>query len=147
MPLLISSRRSFLAGLAGVLAAPAIVRASSLMPISASKLWTPPTELVGAIKQIAGGVPSGWVLCDGRWLIRERFSSLYAVMGDKYGQTSPSGTFHVPNMEGQYGSGIGRFMVYAGSEADQHRATIKSITDEMKVRPMVWDCAQTSMGD
>jgi hypothetical protein len=35
-------RRSFLTGLTGLIAAPAVVRASALMPI---KVWTPPREL------------------------------------------------------------------------------------------------------
>ncbi len=34
------NRRGFLTGVAGFLAAPAIVRASSIMPVSAPKVWT-----------------------------------------------------------------------------------------------------------
>jgi hypothetical protein len=35
-------RRSFLTGLTGLIAAPAVIRASALMPI---KVWTPPRDL------------------------------------------------------------------------------------------------------
>ncbi len=40
------TRRSLLGGLAALLAAPAIVRAQSLMPIKVPPLWVPPQEAI-----------------------------------------------------------------------------------------------------
>ncbi len=69
------SRRGLLGGFGALLAAPPIVRVSSLMPVSA---W-----------------PSGWVLCDGRALSKRLYRDLFAVVGSAYGGNET--TFRVPD--------------------------------------------------
>ncbi len=77
------TRRGLLGGFGALLAAPAIVRVASLMPV---KSW-----------------PSGLVLCDGRMLPKRLYRELYAAIGEKYG--GGDGYFRVPDYrEGPGGS-------------------------------------------
>jgi hypothetical protein len=67
MPNLIMSRRGFLAGLGSLLAAPAVVRAESLMPIV---VWRPPV-----VRR------EGWVLYNGATLKADKFPDLVKYFG------------------------------------------------------------------
>jgi hypothetical protein len=131
MNLLIPSRRSFLLGLGAALAAPAIVRASSLMPISA-KLITPEKEFVGKIKPNVGPIPDGWIECNGRWLCKRAHHDLYRVIGGKYGENGT--TFNVPDMRNQAeldrsnNKIVGRYVIYGGSQQSTHKQSIDAIT-------------------
>lgn len=134
-------RRSFLLGLGAALAAPVVVRASSLMPISAAKLFLPTLEVIGAIKPIAGPIPDGWIECNGRWLSRQSHSDLYAILGDKYGG-SRSDVFHLPDLtaqaqsEREKGGIVGRFIIYGGPQHVSHKASIDVITQGHSGRRM-----------
>lgn len=45
-------------------------------------------------------IPDGFVECDGRWLSREDYADLYAVLGDRYGSNSTR--FRVPDYRGRF---------------------------------------------
>lgn len=65
------SRRSLLTGFAGLLAAPAIIRASSLMPVRAVPLPLPPTRFV-----------CDYLTSDHAWfLVNGEFGELQIVAG------------------------------------------------------------------
>jgi len=133
--MLVSSRRGFLVALgAALVAAPAVVAAQNLMPISAAKLWVPDRTLIGSIKPIVGPVPDGWIPCDGRWLGIGAHPELHSILGDKYG-VAPGGAFCVPNLseraasEHSDGIVVGRYVIYGGKAAEQHK---RSLSDLMK---------------
>src|ERR1700679_3481452 len=119
--MLVPSRRGFLAGLAALVAAPALVRADNLMPISAAKLWTPSTSIIGVVKPIVGAIPEGWFDCDVRWLIAQKFPALEAFLK---GKNLPEGISEwgaqvwLPDMRLQAlfdrsaGKEVGRYVMY-----------------------------------
>jgi microcystin-dependent protein len=71
---------------------------------------------IGAILDFAGPTaPSGWLICDGRWLSRVTYSKLFAVIGTYWGAGDGSTTFAVPNMNGRSGVGPGAFTDESGA--------------------------------
>ena len=76
-------RRSFLIGAGALVAAPAIVRASSLMPVRALRDLGPPPP---------------WILCDGRTLSPTRYGELFRAIGTFYGAGDGLTTFQLPDM-------------------------------------------------
>jgi hypothetical protein len=74
------SRRGFLAGLGSLLAAPAVVRAESLMPI---KVWRPP--LIWR---------DGLIACNGVELAVADFPDLFAIVGYIHGGCGPKFRLH-----------------------------------------------------
>lgn len=85
-----TSRRGFLLGLGSVLAAPAIVKAESLMKIAvlrADVMQAPILDLA-----------SPWVPCDGRLLLRELYAELFQAIGTTYGEGDGVSTFRLPEM-------------------------------------------------
>lgn len=87
-------RRSFLAGIIAASAAPAIVRASSLMPIVVPRGfripdlrgwdigWEGGDRFVITRVELGNGpyVPQGWVRPDGRLLVRDRYPVLFETV-------------------------------------------------------------------
>lgn len=55
----------------------------------------------------ATGAPSGWLICDGSAVSRTEYSTLYAVIGDTYGQGDGSTTFNLPDLQGRTAIGAG----------------------------------------
>lgn len=54
---------------------------------------------IGTVIAFAGDeAPDGYLLCDGRPLIRTEYSALYAVIGDKFGAGDGVNTFNLPNL-------------------------------------------------
>ena len=52
----------------------------------------------GAIITYAGAeLPKGWFYCDGSEVSRKKYSNLYEVIGEEYGQGDGSTTFNVPD--------------------------------------------------
>lgn len=83
-----TSRRAFLFGAAAAsitLAAPAIVRAESLMKIMVPKR--------GIILP-----PEPWIECAGQLLDRKRYADLFAVLGTVYGEGDGKTTFKAPDL-------------------------------------------------
>jgi hypothetical protein len=74
-------RRGFIIGLGAVFAAPAIVRASSLMPI---KVYREPV--------------SDWLPCHGQQLSRTRYAELFRALGVTYGGGDGFSTFNLPDL-------------------------------------------------
>ena len=83
-------------------------------PVSGSKntVWgtRPCAATTPATAEPSGDSPvnylesQGWMLCDGRWLSRDSYSSLYAVIGDLYGSQSGSSgeEFRIPDYRGLF---------------------------------------------
>ena len=68
---------------------------------------------IGAILDFAGpNAPSGWLICDGRWISRTTYSDLFAVIGTTWGAGDGSTTFGLPFTNG-------RALVGPGSMTDQ----------------------------
>jgi hypothetical protein len=88
-----TTRRSLLAGLGALLAAPAIVRATSLMPV---KVLTPTKpDLSGVGGSIPPQLPD-WIPCDGRSLLAKNYEELFAKIGTYYGGDGER--FNVPDL-------------------------------------------------
>ena len=124
--LVVPSRRSFLTGLGLLIAAPAIVRAASLMPVNARLIV--PDPAIGMIRANIGPIPPGWVECDGRWMIKRAHSDLYRVVGGTYGETGHQ--FFLPDLRAKSQQEcIGRYIINAGDQGAAHRASIASMTN------------------
>src|SRR5260221_9980336 len=126
MTLIVPSRRGFLTGLAALLAAPAVVRADSLMPISARHLIT----RIGEIKPHVGAIPPGWIECNGRWLCAREYSQLGdAILGVPWAEPS---VFYVPDLteraalDRDAGKVVGRYIIYGGEQAINAQRDLKS---------------------
>lgn len=76
------NRRGFLLGAVGLIVAPSIVHASSLMPI---RVWKERLT---------------WVPCDGRWLYKAEYVALWESIGHRVSSTM--GRFQVPDLNGNY---------------------------------------------
>jgi hypothetical protein len=74
-----TSRRSFLGGLGALIAAPAIVRASSLMPITVLKNSPPLIEVL-----------PGFLLCNGAEIPRWKYKELSMVCDQIFGWSIPT---------------------------------------------------------
>ena len=88
---IITSRRSFITGLTGLIAAPAIVRAQSLMPVRVVK-WSPPL-----IEKYPG-----WFVLNGAEVSRERYRKLFVMLGTRWGPGDGSTTFNLPDLEARF---------------------------------------------
>ncbi len=114
-----ASRRGFLLGFGAVLAAPAIVRVTSLMPVAAH-------EGIGEkmLFDLAARAPaSGWIPCDGRLLSRSEFPELFQKIGNFASrEQNDSMFFNLPNLRyddgGLYGLRPLGMKVYAGVKGD-----------------------------
>ena len=79
---------------------------------------------VGSVQAYVGVAdPSGWLICNGRSLLRTSYSDLFAVMGTAYG--AADGThFNIPDMRGRFvrgtddPDGAGSNFSAAGSDPD-----------------------------
>jgi hypothetical protein len=71
--------------------------------------------VTGAYKQFAGtGDPAGWLLCDGRSLLRSDYPNLFAVIGTSHG--AADGThFNVPDLRGRFPRGSDTMGTPAGA--------------------------------
>lgn len=67
--------------LAGLIAAPAVVRVSALMPVRT----IPPIIPTGTILMHMGPVPRGFLECDGSILSAREYPELAALLAAKYG--------------------------------------------------------------
>jgi hypothetical protein len=76
-------RRAFLGGLVAAFAAPAIVKAGSLMPVRA--------------------IAVDWLPCDGRFVSRALYPELFAVLGSEYGNDGSGRKFRLPDMRASGG--------------------------------------------
>ena len=96
------SRRSFFLGAGALVAAPSIVRASSLMPVKF--------------------VPEPWLVCDGRAVLKAQYPDLFRVLGNMYGGDHGK-TFNLPDMRGMlysedFARNPGRAIEYVVSTTD-----------------------------
>lgn len=73
------SRRSFFLGAGALVAAPSIVRASSLMPVKF--------------------VPEPWLVCDGRAVLKAQYPDLFQVIGNMWGGDGQK-SFNLPDLRG-----------------------------------------------
>lgn len=106
--------------------------------VPSSQLPPPPAAVaaipVGSVVDFAGAVaPSGWLICDGRSLLRSTYPILFGVIGTTYG--AADGThFSLPDCQGRMTVGVGtRVEVNAVGKTDgrsvvdrrpQHRHTV-----------------------
>jgi microcystin-dependent protein len=98
---------------------------------------------VGKLSAFAGtSAPSGWVLCDGRLLLRASYPALFAQIGTLYGSTL-STNFRVPDHRGRSLIGLdqmdgtqGSANVVTGSWADTSGGTGGSETHVLTVPEM-----------
>jgi microcystin-dependent protein len=92
---------------------------------------------VGAILPHAaaiGKVPDGYLLCNGHYLLRDRYSELWDVIGTNYGNTDNT-DFRLPNLTGgnvlQYGSGSTHSSTQSwfltGSQTDTNGANLSAV--------------------
>lgn len=58
---------------------------------------------------------SGWMLCDGRYLSKDSFPELFAVLGYLYGKRATDSAFRLPDYRGLFLRGVD-----AGSGMDPH---------------------------
>jgi microcystin-dependent protein len=61
----------------------------------------------GSILPYGGGLaPEGYLLCDGSEVSRSTYFSLFAVIGETYGEGNGSTTFNLPNLKGRFMVGL-----------------------------------------
>ncbi|MBB4000304.1 phage tail protein [Aureimonas pseudogalii] len=66
-------------------------------------------SFVGMITAFAGNgysKPAGWLVCDGELVEKEKYSELYAVIGDAYGRSSDGHKFYIPDFQGMFLRGL-----------------------------------------
>lgn len=85
-----TSRRGFLLGIGAVLAAPAIVKAESLMKIAVLRESVDAGLLRSAWPQ--------WLRCDGRAVSRTTYPELFKAIGSVYGAGDGRTTFNLPDL-------------------------------------------------
>ena len=57
----------------------------------------------GTIMAYAGdNAPDGWLLCNGATVSRSTYSSLFSVVGTRFGYGNNSSTFHLPDLRGRF---------------------------------------------
>lgn len=62
---------------------------------------------VGSIMAFGGvNVPSGWLLCDGAAISRTAYASLFAVIGNAWGNGDGVNTFNTPDLRGRFLRGV-----------------------------------------
>jgi microcystin-dependent protein len=70
----------------------------------------PITVPSGSITMYGGtsaNIPAGWLLCDGRAVLRSQYSTLFALTGILYGSGDGILTFNLPNMQMRFPMGAG----------------------------------------
>ena len=82
---------------------------------------------VGAVNAFAGnGDPSGWLICDGRSLMKTDYPNLYAVIGSSHGSVD-NDHFNIPDYRGRFlrgrDAGAGRDPDKASRSASASGAT------------------------
>lgn len=88
---------------------------------SAGVKWSAVSVVTGSVTAYAGtSAPSGWLICDGSTLSRTTYASLYAVIGNAFGEGDGSTTFHLPDMRGRF---IRGFDNSAGNDPDSASRT------------------------
>lgn len=98
-------RRSFLLATAAAFSGVGVLTGSDLRKIARQA----PTALdipVGYVQQVhykgvtrfVIRVPDGWLPCDGSEVSRIHYSGLFAVIGDRFGDSSGPGTFKLPDL-------------------------------------------------
>lgn len=66
------------------------------------------TAKIGQIIAYAGeNEPTGWLKCDGRAVLRNRYPDLFAVIGTTYGSGDGSTTFNLPDLTEKFPVGSG----------------------------------------
>lgn len=74
--------------------------------VTLSKLATDVMNAIvptGMITAWAGDVaPTGWLICDGTAVSRTTYSTLYALVGNRFGQGNNTTTFNVPDLRGRF---------------------------------------------
>ncbi|MEQ8239149.1 MAG: tail fiber protein [Cyclobacteriaceae bacterium] len=86
---------------------------------------------VGTIIAFAGDtskIPDGWMICDGRPLLRNAFSQLYDVIGVNWGVGDGVNTFNVPDLRGQFLRGTDQG---AGNDLDSSKRLGGSLIDQV----------------
>lgn len=82
-----------------------------LAQIKGTTYWynTPPTDLtnasvpIGSVQSYAGDADSGgWLLCDGRAISRVTYATLFALVGERFGEGDNSTTFNIPDLRGRF---------------------------------------------
>lgn len=54
---------------------------------------------IGEVKSFMGAtVPSGWLLCDGSEISRNKYKNLFDIIGIQYGSGDGSSTFEIPTI-------------------------------------------------
>ena len=55
--------------------------------------------IVGEVRTYMGSnLPEGWLLCDGSEISRNRYSTLFSILGEEYGVGDGISTFELPTL-------------------------------------------------
>lgn len=62
---------------------------------------------VGTIVAYGGkDAPTGWIICDGSAISREKYYELYEAIGEVFGNGDKTTTFNVPDLRGRFLRGV-----------------------------------------
>lgn len=87
--------------------------------------YVPIASPVGSITAYTMSIdPSGWLICDGRTVSREKYAALFSVIGTTFGVGNGTTTFGIPNYQGAFlrGAGTDPTNTYAGPSVNTSQA-------------------------
>lgn len=104
--------------------APASVTKAQLVAVVQAALYAPGDLKAVGYAVTAGSEPSGWLLCDGRSVLRADYPALFAAVGTTWNPSADSTHFSLPDYRGRFvlGASGGRPVATTGGE-ESHTLT------------------------
>jgi microcystin-dependent protein len=81
-----------------------IVGMAVIVAFSAPKTDTMPVGTIVAWAGETNAVPAGWMICDGRVLVQNKYRALYTAIGRSWGGTGNK--FNLPDLRGRFMRGV-----------------------------------------
>ena len=83
----------------------------------------------GMITPYAGKTaPAGWLLCDGREVLRASYPALFAAIGTTFGAGDGKASFHLPDLRGRVAAGVSSGHALASKEGErEHTLTAEEM--------------------
>lgn len=102
-----------------------VAQDSELLATHPPTWYAPP----GMITPYAGKTaPAGWLLCDGREVLRASYPALFAAIGTTFGAGDGKASFHLPDLRGRVAAGVSSGHALASKEGErEHTLTAEEM--------------------